>query len=589
MVNKNELSEVDAAKMADQIRRKKIELALLERVAKDSGVELTVPVDAGEPFPLELLPEGLRDYVAESAEADGVDVRMVALPLLITIGAAIGTTRRIQIKRGWCEPAVLWGAVIARSGSVKSAGIDRSKTFLEPHESQWQFEYKEEEKKYKKAMIDYKKRMAKFMADDKANTPPKEPERPIARRLQVDDATLESVAPLLSENPRGLLCLVDELRGWFDGMGVYAKGGSGGGRDQARWLALHACRSWRCDRKTDRQQIAIPFASVWVGGTIQPKVMAAAMSSDRRSAGLLARLLLVWPTPTPKAWTEKDVAIETEERLKLIIAKLLTLQHLEDMLTRSLFPRDLILSKVAHRRAAGFVNQHGAETYAQGGASDDLAAAWSKLEGYAFRFALIDHLVRWADDDQTCHCDGAIGDESLERGIGLARWFAGEAERIYAGLAITNGVTPGVGIDHPARLAEWLAGRPGGEATEREARRGLVRYRGGEGGDRLLDEDLRSLEAAGTVTRENGAKAVIIRLVMSDGGDGRDSDTWHENTGESAELSPGGVASVTDDEKTAATLAPALGDTSANTAGESSEVSLSPVSPKEKTRRRRRL
>jgi hypothetical protein len=585
MVSKSKITKVEELKISEKLRAAKEQVSQLQKAAVDAGYKPDHKVDPGDPFPLDLLPEGLRDYISESARASGVDPRMVALPVMVAAAAAIGTTRRIEVKRGWCEPGVLWGSVIAKSGSVKSAGIDQAKILLEPHEEQWRAEYREAMEKYDEDHAEYEKKFSAWRKnEDPFAKPPKEPEKPIERRLQIDDSTLESLAPLLQENPRGLLCLIDELKGWFDAMGIYSKGGAGGGRDQSRWLQLHGCRTWRYDRKTDRQRIAIPYASAWVCGTIQPLIMAAAMSDDRRSSGLLARILLVWPVPSPKAWTEDEVDPATEERAAAIITKLLSLKHGEALPTSAPKPIDLELSKPARQRAKAFVNRHGWESFDHGDTSEDLAAAWSKLEGYAFRFALIIHLVKWADGDQTCHHEGAIGADSLESGIELARWFAAETERVYAGLAITNDVTPGALTDHPSRLAEWLASREG-EVTERVAGRGLARYRGDDGA-KLLAEDLRVLQARGLVVKENTPKTCVIRIT---GGDSCDSDTSSQNAGENAKPSPEGGRSVTDAENPAATLADPLSDTSGEITGETTQPSLSQASPVEKPRRRRRL
>jgi hypothetical protein len=579
MPSKLKILKVDELKFSEEIRAAKERLSQLQKAAADAGCKPEHKVDPGDPFPLDLLPEGLRDYISESARASGVDPRMVALPVLVAAAAAIGTTRRIEVKRGWCEPGVLWGSVIAKSGSVKSAGIDQAKSLLEPHEEQWRAEYYEAMEIYSEDHADYEKKFSAWRKnDDPLAKAPKEPEKPTERRLMIDDSTLESMAPLLQENPRGLLCLVDEFKGWFDSMGLYSKGGGGGGRDQSRWLQLHGCRTWRYDRKTDRQRIAIPYASAWVCGTIQPWIMAAAMSDDRRSSGLLARILLVWPVPSPKAWTDDEVDTATEERAAAIIAKLLGLTHSESK------PIDLQLSKLARQRAKAFVDRHGSESFDHGDTSEDLAAAWSKLEGYAFRFALIIHLVKWADGDQKCHHEGDIGLDSLESGIELARWFAAETERVYAGLAITSEATPGALTDHSSRLAEWLVSR-GGEAKERDVRRGLTRYRG-EDGARLFAEDLRVLEAKGLVVKENTPKTCVIRII---GGDSCDSDTLLQNPGENAKPSLEGGRSVTDAENPAATLAYPLGDTSGEITGETTQPSLSQASPVEKPRRRRRL
>ena len=72
------------------------------------------------PFPVDALPEPVRSYVVEGATAVGCDAAFVALPLLSGLAGAIGNTRRIQLKRGWAEPAIVWTAIVGESGTQKS-------------------------------------------------------------------------------------------------------------------------------------------------------------------------------------------------------------------------------------------------------------------------------------------------------------------------------------------------------------------------------------------------------------------------------------------------------------------------------------
>ena len=48
------------------------------------------------------------------------DESFIALPILAGLASAIGATHRIQLKAGWCEPAVVWAAVVSESGTMKS-------------------------------------------------------------------------------------------------------------------------------------------------------------------------------------------------------------------------------------------------------------------------------------------------------------------------------------------------------------------------------------------------------------------------------------------------------------------------------------
>jgi len=516
-----------------------------------------------EVFPVDLLPPVVRHYVVEGAEARAADPSIVALPVLVTLAACIGTTRKIAPKRDWTAPAILWGAVVARSGSVKSVGYDLSLELLKASEDAEHRAHDEAMREFRIAKLEHGKALQQWNRAKDAGDPPEPPEPPTANRLVVDDQTVEGIAPLLAENPRGLYLLSDELRGFFDGMGAYSAGGRGG-RDEARWLTLFDGRPFNVDRKTNRERIYIPMTGVSVAGTIQPGTLGGVVCDGQVESGLLARLLLVMPEPRAKQWTDAEMAETTRLAMQRVIDRLKELDH---QIVEG-FPQAIVLplTEDAKQRFVLFVNSHGAETIEHG---DALAAAWSKLEGYALRFALVHHLARWASGDVNCDAAGPVGIESIEAGIELSRWFASEAERVYARIGVAPSSRDDGSERHIERLAEWLESR-GGAATEREIRRGPRRYRGGE----HIETDCRALISSQRATWDVDRKTRRIVLVeRSDTGDGDSSRGTVEKTGEASPSEPTTVATPV------ATIKDLPGDRFEEILGKTAEVSPSPVSP----------
>ena len=76
------------------------------------------------PFCTDQLPEPLRSYVAESAKALNCDESYIALTLMASAAAAIGNSRRIELKSSWQEPCVIWAVVVGESGTLKSPAFD---------------------------------------------------------------------------------------------------------------------------------------------------------------------------------------------------------------------------------------------------------------------------------------------------------------------------------------------------------------------------------------------------------------------------------------------------------------------------------
>ena len=78
------------------------------------------PVEHYRPFPVDALPGPLDAFVRTAARSMVCDPSFIALPVLAASAAAIGSTRRVVLKRGWSEPAIIWAAIIGESGTTKT-------------------------------------------------------------------------------------------------------------------------------------------------------------------------------------------------------------------------------------------------------------------------------------------------------------------------------------------------------------------------------------------------------------------------------------------------------------------------------------
>lgn len=425
----------------------------------------SLPAPTGRPFPLTALPEPVRGYVDACAAAIGCDLSYVALPVLTVLAGAIGNARRVRIKRSWTEPAILWTAIVGESGTQKSPALDHAREFPRRRQA-------EAMKRHRAALAEYETALLTYQADLAAwkrrkgnrGEPPQPPDEPALARCLIDDTTVEAVAPILLQNPRGALILKDELAGWLGGFDRYAGKGRSGS-DAAKWIEMHGGRPVLIDRKTGTPRtIYIPLAAVSVAGGIQPGILRRLIVQEHRDNGLLARLLMAWRQRRPRKWTEAEPAKELTMELQRVYDALWTLAMDTDSDGASV-PRLVPLTPAAKSAFIAFVNEHGQEQYHLDG---DLAAAWSKLEGYAARLALVHHLVRWAADPAAIDQDH-IDADSLEAGINLVRWFADEDRRIYAALDESAD-------DADRRELVDLIRRRGGTITVRQLQQATRRY-----------------------------------------------------------------------------------------------------------------
>ncbi len=422
------------------------------------------PLEPFVPFPSDVLPEPVRSFVTGAAGAVGCDPSFVALPLLAALAAAIGNRRRIALKPGWSEPAIVWAAVVGESGSKKSPAMERALSPTRQKQVETMNRHRQAMAEYQPKVLQWEKDLGLWKRCRSDEAPPERPVEPVAQRWWADDTTVEALAVLLQQNPGGLLLARDELSGWLNSFDQYK---SGNGGDVARWIEMFGGRPMVVDRKSGNPRtICVPRAAVSLCGGIQPAILARALGRKYRENGLAARLLLAWPPWQPKQWSEAGVSPELEARIAALLGRLYELVPATDE-NGDAQPVLVPLSEDGKSEWVKFYNAHGQE---QANLSGDLSAAWSKLEGYAARFALIFHLVRCADDDPTLADAGAIDARSVLAGAALSRWFGNEARRVYAMLDESDD-------ERDCRELVDLIQRKGGSISCREVVQSSRKYR----------------------------------------------------------------------------------------------------------------
>jgi hypothetical protein len=244
---------------------------------------------------------------------------------------------------------------------------------------------------------------------------------------------------------------------------------------------------------------------------------------------MAARLLVAMPDQRAMRDTGRELSEATEQAFADLMALLWELKPSEDAKGESI-PADVKLSDEASTLWGRFVNRNADE---QEAADDDQRAALAKLRTYAGRLALVIHCVRQAAGESVdpWTCDA----QSLQAGIDLADWFAGEARRVYTMLAVDD--------DPLADLVAWIK-RRGGRVTARDVSRGPRRYR--DDVDRAA-ADLQTLVDDGLgrwrthTPTERGGRPITQFLLTDNGGDG---DETHESQVKIEVMSPSPVSPV---------------------------------------------
>lgn len=395
--------------------------------AHDIGTNCTNPPPAKHapfvPFPVDALPEPMRSYVVEGAKALGCDPAYLALPALSVAGVAAGTTRRLWLKRTWKEFPIFWTCVVGRSGSLKSPAFFAVMSNLYKIEKQLLKNWEAEYDKWEQEAAEWDAKAKKGKAEGQR------PRMPCKPRLVTSDCTVESLAPMLKENPRGVLVSRDELRGWLASFAQYKKGGKGD--DVQKWLEMYSGNGMVVDRRGGEiksRTLFIERAAVWIAGDIQPGALGSVLTPELFATGLVARVWFAMPNPPRKTWTELEVDPQTEQRFNAAVELLLDLDF-EPSADNECLPYLIHLTPEAKRIWVDYFNAIAGDQDAT--ADDDTSASLAKLEGGAARLALAHHLFAEAGRG-TAAANAAVTAESMTAGITLARWFAAESQRVYA-------------------------------------------------------------------------------------------------------------------------------------------------------------
>lgn len=248
----------------------------------------------------EWLPEGLRKGCLDIAERLSCPLDYVAIPAIVGAGTALGNTVGILPKEfddSWVVHAGFWGGIIGSPGSMKTPALNASLKPLQHLEDIAVAQYKKDCAQYRTDKIAFDKAMTSFKSG-KSTTFPVEPIKPIKTRYIVNDVTYQALGEILSENPRGILALADELTGLLQSLDTP-------GQEAARGFYLSGWGgqgNYTFDRVT-RDSITLTRYQLAVFGGFQPDRVKAyvrhAQSGSSKNDGLLQRFqLLVWPDLT---------------------------------------------------------------------------------------------------------------------------------------------------------------------------------------------------------------------------------------------------------------------------------------------------
>ena len=260
------------------------------------------PVDLWGSFepptlPRGLLPERIENYALVQGEAMGVDPGGIAMAALAVCAAAIPDGIKLVMKgsssglkdtggrwsdgTGWSRRGcgLGWSDCPARRSPRSSRATVRPLARLDAE-----------------LLETYLSEMQPTSSSTRRSA--KEAEKPVQKRLRLEDTTIEAAQEVLAGSPDGVLLVQDELSGFFGSMDKYS-GHRGAAKDRGFWLQSYNGGPYALNR-ISRGVGIIPNLSVSLLGGIQPDVIRR-LSSESYDDGFLQRMLLIVMRPARSA------------------------------------------------------------------------------------------------------------------------------------------------------------------------------------------------------------------------------------------------------------------------------------------------
>ena len=346
----------------------------------------------------EWLPEAIAPYVFDQGERGGVDINQPALSCLWACSAVIRAGIGVQMQqdmgdggRVWTEYPVLWGAILGLFSEKKGLGQDIGTDFLKDMDREQRLEdeelwkvYGRKEKVYENQMRSYYAEQAKTAGEIPV---PEAPVKPDRNRLWTDDATLEALGKLFTENPRGKVAVIkDELSGWFGSFDAYSNGKAD--KDRPTYLSGYESK----ERLIDRVAGGFYHVRRWgvpIMGGIQPDVVsriAAKLGGD----GMLQRFQIISSKPAKQVPRRPADTAATKQWLK-VQRNLFHMQARGNPVTLSREAAEFMDEKVL------WVNKA-----LNSGLTPALAGHIGKWEGLFGRLAITSHCI---EDAARCKLD----------------------------------------------------------------------------------------------------------------------------------------------------------------------------------------
>lgn len=452
-------------------------------------------LSVNESFTLgQLLPLALAQPLEKVAERLGVPAAaFLAVLLPICAGRIrVGCELEIDPSTDYTVAPLLWACLLGESGSAKSVMLNMVfKPLLRLQ--------RESDKVYRQQKATYDAEMREWVAakGDKSGLPM--PEEPMAREHYVDDATMETLADILSGQPAFALPLVmDELAGLLNGLNQYKSGGKGS--DRQRLLTLANGGPIKKNRKGAR--ISQDRTALSITGTTQPHVLLGLMRGlTEADDGLWARFFWSVLPPSEMPAPGNGGRLDLSPMLEALYRKLEEQTPFTFKLSSSAAEAWRLWHLYTEK--ARLMEQH-----------PTIRAIYPKARERAARVALVVHFVEYAIEGRT-PADTVSG-QTMENAIAFVKWTIGQALLVYADAGISD-------YGSSSKLAKFVKAHQGMTLTSREAQK----FFGSRVNAKEVKKIMEEIESIGhgRVFREGRSIKIEVFPLFIGGEDSEDTST----------------------------------------------------------------
>jgi hypothetical protein len=422
----------------------------------DDSPDLIVGVEA---FPVDVFPDLIRQFINEATESLCCPPDFVAVPVLVGLGAANASSRKIEIQPGWIEKGNIFAAIVGKPGTAKTPAIN----------------------------LAVRRRCA-----------PQSPAPVNSVGVIVSDATVEALAlELRDAMGEAVVCQQDELSALIAGFNRYRQGK---GADRQFYTSTWSGQDISISRTTldsgrrQRDSIFVPDPFLSIVGGIQPDLLTELWGPKRHADGFVDRFLFSYPDSVRRRYSDRGLNATVHSEYWAII------ERLSDRIRASQSEPILKLSHDAQIAWRDFYSTHATD---MDNLPEHLHGPAIKMRTYTARFALILH-VSFEAAGETNSPD--IEPDTIEKAASLTRYFASHARRAHMHARHDH-------ID--ARLVVllgWIGGRPGKIATAREVVTGKVAGVRTSGEVMAMFERLARMRAGSiqTIKGEKGGRPSVV-------------------------------------------------------------------------------